>query len=137
MEIHPNAFATELNKMIPAKIRTQILYHKQKDFSSFECAATICHFFFDSLYPRQPLKQKGQVAIAAIGIMTEFVRKSKKFQKLHANDLHICQRSVSERRQTSQCDHDHATEHRRFFPGSTQVHLQTWIPHFPSVRLNW
>ena len=53
-EIHPNAFATELNQNDSSKNRTQILYHKQKDFSSFECAATVCHFFFDSLYPDNP-----------------------------------------------------------------------------------
>ena len=115
MEIHPNAFATELNKMIPAKIGHRYCIINRKTFlllnvpPPYVTSSSI-------LFTPTTLETKRQVAIAAIGIMTEFVRKSKKIQKLHANDLHIFQRSVSERRQTSQCDHDHATEHRRFFP---------------------
>ena len=114
MEIHPNAFATELNKMIPAKIGHRYCIINRKTFlllnvpPPYVTSSSI-------LFTPTTLEIKRQVAIAAIGIMTEFVRKSKN-PKLHANDLHICQRSVSERRQTSQCDHDHATEHRRFFP---------------------
>lgn len=66
------------------------------------------------LFTPTTLETKRQVAIAAIGIMTEFVRKSKNPKTACQWSSHF-QRSVSERRQTSQCDHDHATEHRRFF----------------------
>lgn len=77
MEIHPNAFATELNKMIPAKIGHRYCIINRKTFlllnvpPPYVTSSSI-------LFTPTTLETKRQVAIAAIGIMTEFVRKSKK-----------------------------------------------------------
>ena len=77
MEIHPNAFATELNKMIPAKIGHRYCIINRKTFlllnvpPPYVTSSSI-------LFTPTTLETKRQVAIAAIGIITEFVRKSKK-----------------------------------------------------------
>ena len=77
MEIHPNAFATELKRMIAAKIgqrywiiKLKILFLRKVPPS---CSTSSSIFFVPTT-----LDIRRQVAIAAIGIMTEFVRKSKK-----------------------------------------------------------
>ena len=80
MEIHPNAFATELKRMIAAKIgqrywiiKLKILFLRKVPPS---CSTSSSIFFVPTT-----LDIRRQVAIAAIGIMTEFVRKSKKSRK--------------------------------------------------------
>ena len=112
--IHPNAFATELNKMIPAKIGHRYCIINRKTFlllnvpPPYVTSSSI-------LFTPTTLETKRQVAIAAIGIMTEFVRKSKKSKNCMPMIFTFPEVRIRAR-QTSQCDHDHATEHRRFFP---------------------
>ena len=77
MEIHPNAFATELNRIIAAKIGQRYLIIKLNTFFLLKDApssVTSSSIFFTPI----TLEIRRQVVSAAIGIITEFVRKSKK-----------------------------------------------------------
>ena len=77
MEIHPNAFATELSRMIAAKIGQRYLIIKLKIFFLLKVPSprtTSSSIFFSPI----TLEIRRHVAIAAIGIITELVRKSKK-----------------------------------------------------------
>ena len=77
MEIHPNAFATELNRIIAAKIGQRYLIIKLKIFFLLKVPSprtTSSSIFFSPI----TLEIRRHVAIAAIGIITELVRKSKK-----------------------------------------------------------
>ena len=77
IEIHPNAFATELTRMIAAKIGQRYLIIKLKIYFLRKVppsATTSSSIFSTPTF----LEIKRQVASAAIGIMTELVRKSKK-----------------------------------------------------------
>ena len=49
IEIHPNAFATELIKMIVAKIGHKYSNHHVKNLLSAKCALSVHNFFFDLL----------------------------------------------------------------------------------------
>ena len=77
MEIHPNAFATELNKMIPAKIGHRYCIIKAKIFFLWNFPPPYVTSSSIFLIPTT-LDTNRQIAIAAIGIITELVRKSKK-----------------------------------------------------------
>ena len=77
IEIHPNAFATELISMIAAKIgqRYWIINWKITFLrNGWPPSVTSCSIFATPM----TFDTRRQVAIAAIGIITEFVRKSKK-----------------------------------------------------------
>ena len=60
------------------KHRAEILDHDKKDFLSAEAALTVDDFFLDFRHTDDSRNERRQVAMAAIGIITEFVRKSKK-----------------------------------------------------------
>lgn len=77
MEIHPNAFATELNKMTPAKIGHRYCIIKAKIFFLRNFPPPYVTSSSTFLIPTT-LDTNRQIAIAAIGIITELVRKSKK-----------------------------------------------------------
>ena len=77
MEIHPSAFATELIKMIAAKIGQRYLIIKTKIFLRRN-GIPLCVTSSSILSTPITLETSRQVANAAIGIITEFVRKSKK-----------------------------------------------------------
>ena len=77
MEISPNAFATELSRIIAANIGQRYLIIKLKIFFLRKVppsATTSSSIFSTPTF----LEIKRQVASAAIGIITELVRKSKK-----------------------------------------------------------
>ena len=75
--IIPNAFATELIKMIAAKNGQRYLIIKQKIFLRRNgCPSFVISF--SNLSTPTTLDTRRHVAIAAIGIITEFVMKSKK-----------------------------------------------------------
>ena len=77
MEITPNAFATELSRIIAANIGQRYLIIKLKIFFLRKVppsATTSSSIFSTPTF----LEIKRQVASAAIGIITELVRKSKK-----------------------------------------------------------
>ena len=77
MEIHPNAFATELIRMIAAKIGQRYLIMKLNIFFLWNVPpskVTSSSIFSTPM----TLEISRQVAKAAIGIITELVRKSKK-----------------------------------------------------------
>ena len=77
MEIHPNAFATELMRIIAAKTGHRYWIIKKKIFflrNGFPSSVTSSSIFFTPM----TLETRRQVAIAAMGIITELVRKSKK-----------------------------------------------------------
>ena len=77
IEIHPNAFATELTRMIAAKIGQRYLIMNWKmTFRLNRWPPSVTSFSIFST--PMTLDTSRQVAIAAIGIMTELVRKSKK-----------------------------------------------------------
>ena len=72
MEINPNAFAIELNKIMNAKIGHKYWIMKLNIILRL-------NEFPSSIFSKPTtLETKIQMAIAAIGIMTEFVKKSKK-----------------------------------------------------------
>ena len=77
MVIQPNAFATELNRMISANtgqrywIMTRKIFFLRKRLSPWMISSSI-------FATPMTLETRRQVAMAAIGIITEFVRKSKK-----------------------------------------------------------
>ena len=77
IEIHPNAFATELIKMIVAKIGHKYRIITLKIFF-LRNALSPCITSSSMLFVPTTFDTSRQVAIAAIGIITEFVRKSKK-----------------------------------------------------------
>ena len=77
MEINPNAFAIELNKIMNAKIGHKYLIMKLNIFlrlNEFPSCVISASIFSKPT----TLETKIQMAIAAIVIMTEFVKKSKK-----------------------------------------------------------
>ena len=93
MEIHPNAFATELIRIIAAKTGHRYWIIKKKIFflrNGFPSSVTSSSIFFTPM----TLETRRQVAIAAMGIITELVE-IKEIQKLHADDGYVCQWSVS------------------------------------------
>ena len=77
MVIQPNAFATELNRMISANtgqrywIMTRKIFFLRKRLSPWMISSSI-------FATPMTLETRRQVAMAATGIITEFVRKSKK-----------------------------------------------------------
>ena len=77
MEIHPNAFATELKRMITAKIGQRYRIIKLKTFFLLNVPSP-CRTSSSIFFTPITLEIRRQVANAAIGIITEFVRKSKK-----------------------------------------------------------
>ena len=77
IEIHPNAFATELIKMIAAKIGHKYRIITLKIFF-LRNVLSPCMTSSSMLFVPTTFDTSRQVAIAAIGIITEFVRKSKK-----------------------------------------------------------
>ena len=77
MEIHPNAFATELKRMIIAKIGQRYRIIKLKTFFLLNVPSP-CRTSSSIFFTPITLEISSQVANAAIGIITEFVRKSKK-----------------------------------------------------------
>ena len=77
MEINPNAFAIELNKMMNAKIGHKYWIMKLNIFLRLN-AFPSCVISASIFSNPTTLEAKIQMAIAAIGIMTEFVKKSKK-----------------------------------------------------------
>ena len=77
MEINPNAFAIELNKMMNAKIGHKYWIMKLNIFLRLN-AFPSCVISASIFSKPTTLETKIQMAIAAIGIMTEFVKKSKK-----------------------------------------------------------
>ena len=76
MEIHPSAFATELIKMIAAKIGQRYLIIKTKIFLRRN-GIPLCVTSSSILSTPITLETSRQVANAAIGIITEFVRTGK------------------------------------------------------------
>ena len=77
IEIHPNAFATELIRIIAAKIGQMYLIITQKIFFLRNVPSPCKTSASTALIPAA-LDTRRQIMIAAIGIITEFVRKSKK-----------------------------------------------------------
>ena len=114
MEIHPNAFATELNKMIPAKIGHRYCIINRKTFlllnvpPPYVTSSSI-------LFTPTTLETKRQVAIAAIGIMTEFVRKSKKSKNCMPRPRYRLAMLTTNRRFASE---------RRFFASSSPFEIR-------------
>ena len=77
IEIQPNALATELIRMIAAKMGQRYRIIKQKiALRRNGCPPAVTSSVIFSV--PITLDTSRQVAMAAIGIMTEFVRKSKK-----------------------------------------------------------
>ena len=77
MEINPNAFAIELNKMMNAKIGHKYWIMKLNIFLRLNVFPS-CVISASIFSKPTTLETKIQMAIAAIGIITEFVKKSKK-----------------------------------------------------------
>ena len=77
MEINPNAFAIELNKIMNAKIGHKYWIMKLNIFLRLNVFPS-CVISASIFSKPTTLETKIQMAIAAIGIMTEFVKKSKK-----------------------------------------------------------
>ena len=76
MEINPNAFAIELNKIMNAKIGHKYWIMKLNIFLRLNVFPSCV--ISASIFSKPTLETKIQMAIAAIGIITEFVKKSKK-----------------------------------------------------------
>ena len=109
--IIPNAFATELIKMIAAKNGQRYLIIKQKIFLRRNgCPSFVISF--SNLSTPTTLDTRRHVAIAAIGIITEFVMKSKKF-KIH-------KWTISKTGKSSKKNHDHTHKNSRFSTAPVQ-----------------
>ena len=79
MEIQPNAFATELSRMITAKIGQRYWIIKRKTLFPVKRSSAVLPLLLQSFANTDDSgNQNDRLQMAAIGIMTEFVRKSKK-----------------------------------------------------------
>ena len=123
MVIQPNAFATELNRMISANtgqrywIMTRKIFFLRKRLSPWMISSSI-------FATPMTLETRRQVAMAAIGIITEFVRKSKEIQELHAKNGDGGKRSVAKAGERSERNHDNADQNGRFFTAPAELILK-------------
>ena len=116
--------ATELIKMIAAKIGHRYLTHKVKDAFSAEIAFPMKDFGLNTLradYSGYQQASRNRCNWHHYRVSKEI----KEVQELHADDRYASQRAVTQRRQSAKCDHDHTDDQSCFFSVPVKLILES------------